>query len=191
MDSLVNIIHWSRTLCLWDPFSDIWQCLWHPEPFHAFRIGCFAKTLNGWLLGLLNFAGWLCPTCVTGTWVTSWIDVILIWYHYIVICTLVTIFNWWLSSKDIKLWVLIKEVLVVFHWLTFRIILLCSLVWEDIEQCFWYKREFKNHYISSQSCHIYMKIQSVINLIIYFSSQPIESCQLSFRQTCPVVASRA
>ena len=54
-------------------------------------------------------------------------DVILIWYHYIVICTLVTIFNWWLSNKNMKLRVLIKEVLVVFYWLAFRIILLCSL----------------------------------------------------------------
>ena len=120
-DSLVDIIHWSRTVCLWDPFSDIWQCLWHPEPFHAFRIGCSAKTFNGWL-PLNVFAGWLCPTCVTGTWVPSWIDVILIWYHYIVICTLVTIFNWWLSSKEMKLRVLIKEVLGVFHWIRFRII---------------------------------------------------------------------
>ena len=44
-----------------------------------------------------------------------------------VICTLVTTFNWWLSSKDTKLRVLIKEVLVFFHWLTFRIILLFAL----------------------------------------------------------------
>ena len=50
-----------------------------------------------------------------------------IWYHYYVICTLVIIFNWWLSSKDMKFQVLIKEVLVVFRWLTCRIILLCSL----------------------------------------------------------------
>ena len=108
------------------PFSNIWQCLRHPEPFHVFRIGYFAKTFNGW--PPLNVTvGWLCPTCVMGTWVTSWIDVILIWYHDIVICTLATIFNWWLSSKDMKLQVLIKEVLVVFHWLPFRIILLCSL----------------------------------------------------------------
>ena len=112
-DSLVDIIHWSCTSCLWDPFSDIWQFLWHPEPFHAFRIGSFTKTVNGWL-PLDFFAGWLCSACVTGTWVTSWIDVILIWYHYVVICTLVTIFNWWLSSKDMKLRVLIKEVLVVY-----------------------------------------------------------------------------
>ena len=111
---------------MWDPSSDIWQCLWHAEPFHAFRIGCFAKAFNGWL-PLNVFEGWLCPTCVMGTWLTSWIDVILIWYHYIVICTLVTIFNWWLSSKDMKLRVLIKEVLVVFHLITFRIIRLCSL----------------------------------------------------------------
>ena len=114
---------------MWDPFSDIWQFLWHPEAFHAFKIGCFSKIFNGWL-SLNVFAGWLCPTCVSGTWETSWIDVILSWYHwyhwYHVICTLVTIFNWWLCSKDVKLRVLIKEVLVVFHWLTFRIILLCS-----------------------------------------------------------------
>ena len=58
----------------------------------------------------------------------SWIDVIFIWYHYIVICTFVTIFNWWLSSKDMKLRVLIKEVLVVFHWLTFRIKYKCIFV---------------------------------------------------------------
>ena len=120
-DSLMDIIHWSRTLCLWDPFSDIWQCLWHPQPFHAFIIGSFAKTFNGWL-PLNVVARWLCPTCVRGTSVTSWIDVILIWYHYIVICTLVTIFNWWLSSKEMKLRVLIKEVLIVFYWLTLRII---------------------------------------------------------------------
>ena len=120
-DSLVDIIHWSHTICFWDPFSDIWQCLWHREPFDAFRIGCFAKLFNGWL-PLNVIAGWLCPTCVMGTWVTSWIDVILIWYHYIVICTLVTIFNWWLSSKEMKLRVLIKEVLGVFHWIRFRII---------------------------------------------------------------------
>ena len=126
-DSLVDIIHWSRTLCLWDPFWGIWQCLWHPEPFHAFRIGCFVKRFNGWL-PLNIVAEWLGATCVTGTWVSSWIDVILIWYHYTVICTLVAIFNWWLSSKDMKLPVLIKEVLVVVHWLTFRIILLCSLL---------------------------------------------------------------
>ena len=124
--SLVDIIHWSHRLCLWEPFSDIWQCLWHPESFHTFRIGCSAKTFNGWL-PLNVFVRWLCPTCVMGTWVSSWIDVILIWYHYIVICMLVTIFNWWLSSKDMKLRVLTKEVLVVFHWLTFHIMLLCSL----------------------------------------------------------------
>ena len=58
---------------------------------------------------------------VTGTWVPSWIDVLLIWYHYILICTLVTIFNWWLSCKDMKLRVLIKEVLVGFIDLRFAL----------------------------------------------------------------------
>ena len=42
-----------------------------------------------------------------------------------------------LSSKDTQLRVLIKEALAIFHWLTFRIALLCSL--------FWYKRQVKNH----------------------------------------------
>ena len=78
------------------------------EPYHAFRIGCSAKAVNGWL-PLKVFARWLCPMCVAGTWVSSWSDVIIISYHYIVICTLVTIVNWWLSSKDMKLQVLIKE----------------------------------------------------------------------------------
>ena len=107
---------------------DIWQCLWHPEPFHVFRIGCSAKTFNGWL-PLNVFAGWLCPTCVTAAWVPSWIEVILIWYHYIVICTLVTILNWWLSSKDTKLQGLIKEVLIVFHWLSFALHLFIYLLY--------------------------------------------------------------
>ena len=47
------------------------------------------------------------------------------WRHSYLIplyCMLVTIFNWWLFSKDMKRRVLIKEVLVLFHWLTFRII---------------------------------------------------------------------
>ena len=114
----ISYIRAVRYVC--GPLLDIWQCLWHPEPFHAFRIGCSAKTFNGWL-PLNVFAGWLCPTCMTATWVPSWIEVILIWYHYIVICTLVTILNWWLSSKDTKPQGSIKEVLIVFHWLTFRI----------------------------------------------------------------------
>ena len=54
---------------------------------------------------------WPSFICVIGAWVPLWSDVILIWYHYIVICTLVTIFNWWLSRKDMKLQVLIKEAL--------------------------------------------------------------------------------
>ena len=102
MGSLMDIIHWSRTLCFWDPFQTFGN----------------ASDIRNLFMRL----GWLWPTCVTGTWVTSWIDVILVWYHYIVISTLVPIFNWWLSSKDMKLRVLIKEVLAVFHWLTFRII---------------------------------------------------------------------
>ena len=101
------------------------------KPFHVFRIGCSAKTFNGWLPSNV-FAGWLHLMCVTGTWVPSWSDVILIWYHYIVICMLVIILNWWLSSKDMKLWVLIEQALVVFHWLTFCIILLCSLASEHL-----------------------------------------------------------
>ena len=48
--------------------------------------------------------------------------------HFIVVCILVTIFNCWLSIKVMELRILIKEELVVFHWLTFCFILLCSLV---------------------------------------------------------------
>ena len=84
--------------------------------------------------------------CVTGTWLPSSSDVILISHHYVVICTLVKIFNWWLSSKDMKHWVLIKELLSVFHWLTSRIILLCSLA-SGHRALFWYTRQLKNHYI--------------------------------------------
>ena len=80
------------------------------EPFHAFRICCSAKSFNAWLS-----LAWLRLMCVTGT---SWSDVILIWYHYFVICTLVTIFHRSLSSKDMKSWLLVlrelKEALVVF-----------------------------------------------------------------------------
>ena len=112
--SLLDILHKSRTLCFWDPSWDIWQCLWHPGAFHAFRTSCSTKAFNGWL-PLNVFAGWLCPMCVTGTWVSSWSSVIIIWYHYIVICMLATIFNWWLSSKSMKLRVSIKEPLVVFQ----------------------------------------------------------------------------
>ena len=98
----------------------------------------------GWF-PLHVFARWLCPMCVMGTWISSWDDVILIWYHYVVICTLVTILNWWFSSKDLKLQVMIKEALVVIHRLTVRIILLCSLSSGD-GALFWYNRQLKNYY---------------------------------------------
>lgn len=78
---------------------------------------------NRWLL-LKNCRRWLRLMCVKGTWIPSWSDIILIWYHYILMCTLKTIFNWWLSNKDMKLQVLIKETLVAFQWPTFCIILL-------------------------------------------------------------------
>ena len=145
------------TMFVW-PFSDIWQCLWHPEPFHGFRFRSSAKTFNGWL-PLNVFAGWLCPMCVTGTWVPSWSDVIIIRYHYIVICTLVTVFNWWLSSKDIKL-------RVVFHWFTFRIMLL--LFW-NLRQ----KVGFESFVISIwiymyiYICFIYICIDIYIYIYIY------------------------
>ena len=126
-DSLVDKIHWSRALCLWDLFQTFGNVSDIRNLFIRLELAVLPKKFNGWP-PLNIIAGWLCPTCVTGTWMTSWIDVILIWYHYILICKLVTIFNGSLSSKDMKLRVLIKEVLLVFHWLTFRIILLCSLV---------------------------------------------------------------
>ena len=65
-----------------------------------------------------------------GPWLPAWID-IPIWYHYIVICTLVTIFNWCLSSKDMELQVLIKEVLDT------RFALYCSVhLRASIKHCF-------------------------------------------------------
>ena len=85
------------------------------RPFHTFRINCPVKTFNRWLPSNV-FAGWSPFICVAGTWLSPWSDIILVWYHYIVLCALVTIFNWWLSSKDMNLRVLIKEALVVFHW---------------------------------------------------------------------------
>ena len=130
------------------------------NPFMRLRISYSAKTFNGWQPSNV-FAGWLGLTFVTGTWVPSWSDAILIWYHYIIIWTLVTIFNWWLSSKDIKLRVLLKEALVVFHWLTFRIIQLCSLA-SGHRALFWCKRQLKNYCI-----YIYIFIYTYIHIYIY------------------------
>ena len=97
-------------------------------------------------------------------WVPFWSDVILIWYHYTVICTFVTIFNWWLSSKDMKLRVLIKETLVVFHWLTFCIKhkYIYIYIWEH-KQCAtrlnverWHKsiiwKRLKKHHFCDACC---------------------------------------
>ena len=75
----------------------------------------------------------------------------LIRYHYIVICTLVTMFNWWLSCKDIKLRVFIKEELVVFHWLTFSII---------------YAHKYYTSYIYMQ-LYIYIIYKCIIYIYIY------------------------
>ena len=108
-------------------FSNFWQCLWHLGTIHTSRISYHTKTFNRWIPSN-SCAGCLCLICVTGSWVSLWSDFILTWYNYVVICTLVTIFNWWLSSKDMKLRVKkIKETLVAFHWPMLRIILLCSL----------------------------------------------------------------
>ena len=88
------------------PFLEIWKCLCHPGPCHAFRISYSAETVKRWIPSNV-FVGWLGLMCVTRTWVPpSWSEVILIWYHYIVICTLVKIFNWWFRSKEMKLRVL-------------------------------------------------------------------------------------
>ena len=63
---------------------------------------------------------WRRPGCPPG--LTSFLfDIIILLICTFTICTL-AIFNSWLSSKDMKLRVLIKEVLVVFYGLTFRII---------------------------------------------------------------------
>ena len=93
-DRLTYIIHYSHTPFL-KYFSDIWQCLRHPGPFHAFRIGCSSKNFNNWLMSNI-YAEWLCLICVKEAWVPFWSDHILIWYNYILIYTLVTIFNCWL-----------------------------------------------------------------------------------------------
>ena len=93
----------------------------HPGPFHGFGISCFVKACNKWLPSII-YTRWLHVKCVTRARVPLWGDVILIWYHYIVICKLVTVSNWWLSSKDMKLQLLIKEAFVVFHLLLFCIL---------------------------------------------------------------------
>ena len=54
------------------------------------EVSCSVKIFNGWNV----IAGWLCLMCGTETCVPSWSDVILIWYHFIVICTLLSILNW-------------------------------------------------------------------------------------------------
>ena len=126
IDWSVAIIHWSNISCLWGHFSDIWLCLWHAGPLNTSGIGCSAKTINRWLPSNVC-VGKLRLTYVTGTLVLLWSDVSLIWYQHIIIFILVTIFSWWFPSKDIKLQALMKA-LVVFHWLMFHIILLCSLV---------------------------------------------------------------
>ena len=119
------------------------------------------------------FCGMALSYVLDGDLGAPWIEVILIWYHYIVICTLVTIFNRWLSSKDMKLRVLIKEVLVVFHWLTFRIILLCSLasghralfLVQDTTQELLYMYIYI--YYIYISLYIYIKIYIYIHIYIY------------------------
>ena len=79
----MDIIHYSCIPCLWDPFSDIWQCLWHPGPSHVFRISCSVKTFNKWPKSNAC-AEWLRLICVSVGWVSPLSDVILIWQHYIV-----------------------------------------------------------------------------------------------------------
>ena len=82
------------------PFSDIWQYLWYPGTFHAFRIGCSAKTFNRWLQS--NFCA---------VWLSNLIPLYCNLYN----SNMVTIFNRWLCSKDMKPQTLAKEALVVFH----------------------------------------------------------------------------
>ena len=102
------------------PFSDIWICLWHPGPFHAFRISCSAKTFTRWLPSNVC-VGWLCLICVTGA-LLEWCRSNLI----PLFCNLYVSNNFQLK----KLWVLIKEALVVFHWVTLRIIHLYIIVYK-------------------------------------------------------------
>ena len=105
----------------------------------------------------------------------------LIRYHYIVICTLVTMFNWWLSCKDIKLRVFIKEELVVFHWLTFSII---------------YAHKYYTLYIYMQLyiyiiyiCIIYIYLYIYIYMYIYYINCTVISSlqfdQIKYREKLP------
>ena len=92
--------------------EDIWQCLWHSGPFHTFEISCSAKMFNKWL-----------PWNIWVEWLRLMHDgdlgALLEWRHsnlmLLYFNLYVTIFNWWLFSKDIKLRVLIKKPLAVFH----------------------------------------------------------------------------
>ena len=96
-------------------------------------------------------------TWVIKTWVPFWSNLIVIWYHYAVIFTLVTISNWWLSSIDMKLRLLIKEAFVVFQWLMFRIILICLL--SNVHRAlFWYNRQLENNYTYLAYFYIYIYI---------------------------------
>ena len=124
IDWSVAIIHWSNISCLWGTFQ-ISGCLWHAGPLNTSGIGCSAKTFNRWLPS--NVCVGKLRLTVTGTWVLLWSDVSLIWYQHIVIFILATVFSSWFPSKDIQLQALMKA-LVVFRWLMFHIILLCSLV---------------------------------------------------------------
>ena len=78
-----------------------------------YRIWFSAKIFDMWL-PLIVYSGWRFGLIrVTAAWMHLWSNAILIWYHYIVNCTLVTISNW-LSCKGMKLWVLIKDAFVFY-----------------------------------------------------------------------------
>ena len=126
-----------------DFFLDIWQCLWYLELFIHLDLAVLRKHSNDNYPRMYTRNGFV--LYVWQTWLGLCSDVILTWYHYRVICTLVKFFIWWLFSKEMKLRVLIKEAFVVFHGFTFRIILLCLLAsgHQGIKHFFWYKRQLK------------------------------------------------
>ena len=96
--ALVRVTGWwisnIRTVChvCGDPFQISGNVFGIQDLF--MRLGsCSAKTSNKWLRSNV-YSECLHLISLTGTWMPFWDDVILIWYHYILICTLVTIFNW-------------------------------------------------------------------------------------------------
>ena len=84
---------------------------------------------------------------VTRTWVPSWSNVILIWYHYIVICTVSNNFLRIVSKISLVKYFSNLSLTQVSHCTGLRT---CERASSTVF-CFWYKRQLKNyHYIYVQ-----------------------------------------